>query len=220
MVVGFVNAGLLSPSKAIGVIMGANIGTTVTSLMLSVKPNFGVLFTAVGAICQLAGNRSSFTLFGQIMMGLGILFVGMDAMTAAMEPLQEWQGFRDMMEWARNPFVGVLVGAGVTALLQSSSASVGILQALAATGAISLQASLFILFWPEHRNLRGPRCRSAWAPTARPSAQRWCICSLTSLARTLFIIIAGAAPGFVDRDAGGGPTCGCRSPLRTSSSTW
>lgn len=70
----------------------------------------------------------------------------MDAMTAAMEPLQEWQGFRDMMEWARNPFVGVLVGAGVTALLQSSSASVGILQALAATGAISLQASLFILF--------------------------------------------------------------------------
>lgn len=146
MVVGFVNAGLLSLSKAIGVIMGANIGTTVTSLMLSVKLNFGVMFTAVGAICQLAGNRSSFKLLGQIMMGLGILFVGMDAMTAAMEPLRDWQGFRDMMELAKNPLVGVLVGAGVTALLQSSSASVGILQALAATGAISLQASLFILF--------------------------------------------------------------------------
>ena len=84
MVVGFVNAGLLSLSKAIGVIMGANIGTTVTSLMLSVKLNFGALFTAVGAICQLAGNRSSFKLLGQIMMGLGILFVGMDAMTVAM----------------------------------------------------------------------------------------------------------------------------------------
>ena len=146
MVVGFVNAGLLSLSKAIGVIMGANIGTTVTSLMLSVKLNFGILFTAVGAICQLAGNRSSFKLLGQIMMGLGILFVGMDAMTVAMEPLRDWQGFRDMMELAKNPLVGVLVGAGVTALLQSSSASVGILQALAATGAISLQASLFILF--------------------------------------------------------------------------
>lgn len=146
MVVGFVNAGLLSLSKAIGVIMGANIGTTVTSLMLSVKLNFGALFTAVGAICQLAGNRSSFKLLGQIMMGLGILFVGMDAMTVAMEPLRDWQGFRDMMELAKNPLVGVLVGAGVTALLQSSSASVGILQALAATGAISLQASLFILF--------------------------------------------------------------------------
>lgn len=146
MVVGFVNAGLLSLSKTIGVIMGANIGTTVTSLMLSVKLNFGILFTAVGAICQLAGNRSSFKLLGQIMMGLGILFVGMDAMTAAMEPLRDWQGFRDMMELAKNPLVGVLAGAGVTALLQSSSASVGILQALAATGAISLQASLFILF--------------------------------------------------------------------------
>lgn len=146
MVVGFVNAGLLSLSKAIGVIMGANIGTTVTSLMLSVKLNFGVLFAAVGAICLLAGSRSSFKLLGQIMMGLGILFVGMDTMTAAMQPLQAWQGFRDMMEMAQNPFVGVLVGAGVTALLQSSSASVGILQALAGTGAIGLQASLFILF--------------------------------------------------------------------------
>ena len=145
MVVGFVNAGLLSLSKAIGVIMGANIGTTVTSLMLSVKLNFGVLFTAVGAICQLAGNRSSFKLFGQIMMGLGILFVGMDAMTAAMEPLQEWQGFRDMMEWARNPFVGVLVGAVLTAIIQSSSASVGILQALASTGQVSYAAAVPII---------------------------------------------------------------------------
>lgn len=146
MVVGFVNAGLLPLSKAVGVIMGANVGTTVTSLMLSVKLNFGMIFAAVGAICQLAGNRSSFKLFGQIMMGLGILFVGMDTMTAAMEPLRDWQGFRDMMALASNPIVGVLVGAVITALLQSSSASVGILQALAGTGAISLQASLFILF--------------------------------------------------------------------------
>ena len=146
MVVGFVNAGLLPLGKAVGVIMGANIGTTVTSLMLSVKLNFGMIFAAVGVICQLAGNRSSFKLFGQIMMGLGVLFVGMDTMTAAMEPLRDWQGFRDMMQIAANPIVGVLVGAGITALLQSSSASVGILQALAGTGAISLQASLFILF--------------------------------------------------------------------------
>ncbi len=146
MVVGFVNAGLLPLSKAVGVIMGANVGTTVTSLMLSIKLNFGMLFAAVGALCQLAGNRSSFKLFGQITMGLGILFVGMDTMSAAMEPLRSWQGFMDMMAMAQNPIVGVLVGAGVTALLQSSSASVGILQALAGTGAISLQASLFILF--------------------------------------------------------------------------
>lgn len=146
MVVGFVNAGLLPLSKAVGVIMGANIGTTVTSLMLSVELNFGILFAALGGACMLAGNRSSFKTAGQIMMGLGVLFVGMDTMTAAMEPLRDWQGFRDVMAMASNPVVGVLVGLGVTALLQSSSASVGILQALAGTGAVSLHTSLFILF--------------------------------------------------------------------------
>lgn len=146
MVVGFVNAGLLQLGNAIGVIMGANIGTTVTSLLLSVRLNFGVIFAAIGGLCLLAGNRSSLKIFGQIMMGLGVLFVGMETMTEAMMPLRDWQGFRDMMQFASNPIVGVLVGAGVTALIQSSSASVGILQALADTGAISLQASLFILF--------------------------------------------------------------------------
>ena len=146
MVVGFVNAGLLELGRAIGVIMGANVGTTVTSLMLSVEMNFGMIFTAVGAVCLLAGNRPGFKNLGQITMGLGILFVGMDTMTEAMRPLRDWQAFRTMMATATNPVVGVLVGAGVTALLQSSSASVGILQALAGSGAISLEASLFILF--------------------------------------------------------------------------
>ena len=88
MVVGFVNAGLLPLSKAVSVIMGANIGTTITSLMLSFELNYAAVFTAVGAICQLAGNRSGFKLMGQIMMGLGVLFLGMNTMTAAMEPLR------------------------------------------------------------------------------------------------------------------------------------
>lgn len=146
MVVGFVNAGLLELSRAIGVIMGANVGTTVTSLMLSIELNFGMIFTAVGAVCLLAGNRSNFKMLGQIAMGLGVLFIGMDTMTEAMRPLRDWQAFRTMMATATNPVVGVLVGAAVTALLQSSSASVGILQALAGSGVITLEASLFILF--------------------------------------------------------------------------
>lgn len=146
MVVGFVNAGLLPLGKAIGVIMGANIGTTITSLMLSFQLNYAAVFTAIGAICQLAGNRSGFKLMGQIMMGLGVLFMGMDVMTEAMVPLRDLPAFRDMMVMARNPIVGVLVGAVVTALLQSSAASIGILQALASSGVVSLQASLFILF--------------------------------------------------------------------------
>ena len=146
MVVGFVNAGLLELGRAVGVIMGANIGTTVTSLMLSVEWNFAIIFTAVGAVFQLGGKRTSLRLLGQIAMGLGILFTGMDLMTEAMRPLRDWAVFRQLMATATNPFVGVLVGAAVTALLQSSSASVGILQALASSGAISLEAALFVLF--------------------------------------------------------------------------
>ena len=146
MVVGFVNAGLLSLTKAISVIMGANIGTTVTSLMLSFKINFGIIFASIGALCMLAGNRSTFKLLGQIMMGLGVLFIGMNMMTDAMTPLRDWEGFRNMMQGVSNPLVGVLVGALVTALLQSSAASIGILQALAASGLIGIDGCLFVLF--------------------------------------------------------------------------
>ncbi|MBE5801974.1 MAG: Na/Pi cotransporter family protein [Clostridiales bacterium] len=146
MVVGFVNAGLLQLAQAIGVIMGANVGTTVTSLMLSVDLDFSMIFCAIGAVCLLAGNRSGLKTLGQIMLGLGMLFVGMDTMSEAMKPLRDWDGFRNMMAAASNPVVGVLVGAVVTAVVQSSSASVGILQAVAATGAISLQGCMYILF--------------------------------------------------------------------------
>ena len=146
MVVGFVNAGLLTLGKAVSVIMGANIGTTLTPLMLSFKLDFGMIFAAAGAICQLIGNRRTVKLFGQIMMGLGMLFVGMDTMSAAMVPLRDWQGFRDLIVVATNPVVGVLVGALITALLQSSAASIGILQALAGVGAVPLRASMFILY--------------------------------------------------------------------------
>ena len=146
MVVGFVNAGLLPLTKAIGVIMGANIGTTVTSLMLSVKLDFGVIFAALGLLLMLGGKRSTLKMLGQIFMGLGVLFVGMETMSAAMKPMQNWDGFRTMMTEVSNPVLGVLVGALLTALIQSSSASIGILQALAGSGLIGLQGSLFILY--------------------------------------------------------------------------
>ncbi len=147
MVVGFVNAGLLPLTKAIGVIMGANIGTTVTSLMLSVKLNFGVIFATIGLFFMLfSGKRSGFKMLGQIFMGLGVLFIGMETMTSAMKPMREWEGFTNMIAGVSNPVLGVLVGALITALLQSSSASIGILQALAGSGLIGLHGSLFILF--------------------------------------------------------------------------
>ncbi len=146
MVVGFVNAGLLPLRNAIGVIMGANIGTTVTSLMLSVKLDFGVIFAVIGLIFLLISGRSSFKMLGQIFIGLGILFVGMQTMTEAMQPLRDWEGFRTMITSVSNPLLGVLIGALITALLQSSSASIGILQALASANLIGLHSSIFILF--------------------------------------------------------------------------
>ncbi|MCE5342383.1 MAG: Na/Pi cotransporter family protein, partial [Eubacteriales bacterium] len=146
MVVGFVNAGLLPLTNAIGVIMGANIGTTVTALILSVKLNFGVIFAAFGLVFMIGGKRPSLKILGQVFMGLGILFIGMEIMTTAMQPMQSWSGFRQMLTNVGNPVFGVIVGALFTALIQSSSASIGILQALAGSNLISLHSSLFILF--------------------------------------------------------------------------
>ena len=147
MVVGFVNAGLLTLTQAVGVIMGANVGTTVTSLMLSVKLDFGVIFACLGLILTVMPKKfNAARQFGQVLMGLGILFVGMNTMSGAMEPLRSWTGFRDAMAGISNPILGVLVGAGITAVLQSSSASVGILQVLAGEGLISLTGSMYILF--------------------------------------------------------------------------
>ncbi len=147
MVVGFVNAGLLSLTQAVGVIMGANVGTTVTSLMLSVKLDFAAIFACLGlALMHLPKRFRVAGEFGQVTMGLGILFVGMNTMSAAMAPLRDWPVFRTAMMSISNPAIGVLIGAGITAVLQSSSASVGILQALAGEGLIPLQGAMFILF--------------------------------------------------------------------------
>ena len=146
MVVGFVNAGLLALGQAIGVIMGANIGTTVTALMLSVKLDFGVIFASIGMILIFAGRKEKIRQAGNVLMGLGILFIGMNTMSKAMAPLKEWDAFKTLMVGFSNPILGVLVGAGITAIIQSSSASVGILQVLAEQGLIGMNGAIFILF--------------------------------------------------------------------------
>ena len=147
MVVGFVNASLISLTQAVGVIMGANIGTTVTSLLLSVKIDFAAVFACIGLLLTMLPKKyNTARQFGDICLGLGILFVGMNTMSSAMKPLQDWDVFKNAMTGITNPIVGVLVGAIITAVLQSSSASVGILQALAGEGLIPLQGSMFILF--------------------------------------------------------------------------
>ena len=146
MVVGFVNAQLLSISQAVGVIMGANVGTTVTSLLLSVTIDPGPIFAFLGMLMILLfKKKETLKQSGYVFMGLGILFIGMDLMSSSMEPLREWPVFLDLMQGVRNPILGVLIGILVTALLQSSSVSVGIVQVLAGAGLVSIDAALFLL---------------------------------------------------------------------------
>ena len=146
MVIGFVNAQLLSLAQAVGVIMGANIGTTMTSLLLSIKFDPGALFAFIGILLIMtARTRETMKQTGYVFMGLGILFTGMSVMSASMAPLREWPLFRNIMSGVKTPLIGILVGVLVTALLQSSSVSVGIIQVLAAAELVSMEGALFLL---------------------------------------------------------------------------
>lgn len=148
MVVGFVNAGIMQLSQAIGVIMGANIGTTVTAQLVSFNLE-KVAPVAVGiGMLMLIGKKNSKTKdYADILIGFGILFVGMIYMKNAVEPLGEIQAFKDVLvAFGDNTLLGILMGFGITLLLQSSSASIGILLALSAQGMLPLAAALPILY--------------------------------------------------------------------------
>ena len=154
MVVGFVNAGIVDLSQAMGVIMGANVGTTVTGWLVSsvewakfLSPgNLAPIAIMIGVIVMLTGKRRYTKDISSIIIGFGLLFVGITTMSSSVEPLQDSQAFRDMfVTLGRNPFMGILVGAFVTAVIQSSSASVGILQSLAAAGLVPFNAAVYII---------------------------------------------------------------------------
>ncbi|MGL5345956.1 MAG: Na/Pi cotransporter family protein [Peptostreptococcaceae bacterium] len=148
MVVGFVNAGIMSLTQAIGVIMGANIGTTVTAQLVSLDINWlAPIALGIGIIIYLFGNKPKHKHLAEILLGFGILFIGMDFMKGAVEPLKEYQGFTDLLlTFGKYPILGLLLGFGITAIVQSSSASMGMLVALAAEGLIPLSAALPILY--------------------------------------------------------------------------
>ena len=159
MVVGFVNSGLMRLSQAIGIIMGANIGTTATSWILSLtglqgdafwikmlKPSsFSPILAAVGIVMYMFLKNGKKKDLGTIFLGFAILMFGMETMSDAVAPLKDIPAFQQLFVKFENPILGVLVGALVTAIIQSSSASVGILQALSATGAISLGSAIPII---------------------------------------------------------------------------
>lgn len=160
MVVGFVNAGIMTLKQSVGVILGANIGTTITAQILRLsggdgsgnlfmdllKPkNLAYIIVLVGVIIMMLAKKRRTRDIADIFTGFGILFIGMAVMEGAVAPLADLPQFADLFAAISNTVLGVVVGAGVTAIIQSSSASVGILQALSTTGAITYSAAIPII---------------------------------------------------------------------------
>lgn len=146
--VGLVSAGLLTLRQAIGIVMGANIGTTVTSFIIGFKlGDYALPMLFIGAVCLFFTKNRSINNVGRILFGVGGIFFALNLMSGAMEPLKDLQVFKDyMVELSKNPILGVLVGTGLTLLIQASSATIGILQNLYASNLIDLQGALPVLF--------------------------------------------------------------------------
>ncbi|MDO4324500.1 MAG: Na/Pi cotransporter family protein [bacterium] len=153
MVVGFVNAGIMNLMQATGIIMGANIGTTVTSWLVSMNewgellsPDFfAPLFIGIGALIRLFSKNHKKQEIGEIMLGFGVLFVGLSFMSSSISPYRDAPIFASAFQiLGSNPVLGILTGAVVTAIIQSSSASVGILQTLALNGIVNWRSAIFI----------------------------------------------------------------------------
>ena len=147
MVVGFVNSGMMTLQQAVWIIMGANIGTTITGQLVALDIGmFAPLIAFLGVAMIVFMKNPKLHHIGGIMAGFGVLFIGMDMMGAAMEPLRELPAFIDLMTKFSNPVLGIMAGAIFTAVIQSSSASVGILQTLALSGLIPFSSAVFVLF--------------------------------------------------------------------------
>jgi phosphate:Na+ symporter len=147
LVVGFITAGLMSMAQSIGVIMGANIGTTITAQIVAFKvTKYALLMVAGGFGMLFFSKQEKIKQYGGMLMGLGLVFFGMSVMSDAMSPLRSYQPFLDLMTRMDNPLIGILVAAGFTALIQSSSATTGIVIVMATQGFISLPAGIALAF--------------------------------------------------------------------------
>ena len=147
IVVGFVNSGMMTLRQAVWIIMGANIGTTITGQLIALDVGeIAPLIAFIGVALIVFIKKQKVHHYGMIVAGLGILFIGMELMSSSMMPLRESEAFASIMTNFSNPLLGILAGAVFTAIIQSSSASVGILQALATSGLIGLPSAVYVLF--------------------------------------------------------------------------
>ena len=143
MLVGFVTANLMSLSQAIGVILGADIGTTITAQIVAFPiKKYALLLVAAGFLMTFTSRKDDIRQYGVLIMGLGLIFFGMAVMSGAMKPLRSYQPFIDLMQNVSNPLIGILVSTAFTALVQSSSATMGIVIVLASQGLISLEGGI------------------------------------------------------------------------------
>lgn len=210
MVVGFVNSGIMRLSQAVGVIMGANIGTTVTSWLLSLtgiegsnfllrmlKPSsFSPILAVIGVAFLMFSKKEKRKDVGMIFIGFAVLMFGMETMSGAVEPLAEMEGFTRIFTMFSNPILGMVVGAVLTAIIQSSSASVGILQALCTTGAVTFGTAIPIIMG---QNIGTCITAILSAIGASKNAKRAAVVHLyfNVIGTALFMIIFYAANAFV-----------------------
>jgi phosphate:Na+ symporter len=147
LVVGFISAGLMSMAQSIGIIMGANIGTTITAQIVAFKvTKIALPMIAVGFSMLFFSNKEKIKQYGAMLMGLGLIFFGMSVMSEAMKPLRTFQPFLDLMVSMETPLIGILVAAAFTGLIQSSSATTGIVIVMASQGFITLPAGIALAF--------------------------------------------------------------------------
>ena len=197
MVVGFVNSGLMTLQQAVWIIMGANIGTTITGQLVALSvSDMAPILAIIGVIMVTFISNKKANSIGTILAGLGVLFIGMSMMSSAMSPLRTEPLFIDFMTTISNPLIAVIFGAAFTALIQSSSASVGILQTIAMGGLIPLSSSIYIIFG---QNIGTCITAVLASLSAKRSAKRTTIIHLSFnlIGTALFMILIQFIP-FVD----------------------
>ena len=147
LVVGFISAGLLTLSQSIGVILGASVGTTVTAQIVAFKvTKYALVLIGIGFLLELTARSEKVKHYGILLMGLGLIFFGMELMSQATYPLRTYAPFIELMQSLKNPLLGILIGTVFTAIVQSSSATTGVVIVLAGQGFISLNAGIALVF--------------------------------------------------------------------------
>ena len=193
MVVGFTNAGLMELAQTVGILFGSKIGTCMTSILLSFDMSSIVpLFIFIGVIVMMFVKKNNYKYYGQILAGFGILFFGMDMMSGALKSLNNDGTIDNILSSVNNPFIGILLGLVITAVIQSSSASVGILMALGTAGAIHVDQAIFIVY-----GMNLGACMPAFlsAAGAKRNAKQ---VALLNMIITLFGVIVLANPWWND----------------------